>query len=801
MKNSNQKRSANDLSSLARRTTAIAAFGLLTLTLPVGAGSTGQTNLYMPQGADAGTANGDYVIANTAGLNTFYSYFVEVPPGLSRLVVELFDVDVGDGGAGEVAAQRDRDRGGVYDSTFDYALRESVRDGGRDGDGGVGRRQRLVHALRFEHCAAVSFVARCDRRPADADVASIGVGAAGSDRSQRLPAGVHRSRRRRRSGRGDRPRLDAASTRALAAAASPVTLGLSGASLGCSDRDADVHLDGRRRPSTGAILALPQRQHRNSIRRGVDDVDRNDGAAEACRRSQPSPTTRWSSGPSLNRRTSAPFSRPAGTPSVSTSKPRVAAATRTVCLRVVPTSLTPRPARTAATTFTSTTGLAPVWRESRSRCGPGRRPTATGKSVSTAPPATTSTPSASAPTTATSGSGGIEIPGLLRFAHPVRRQSGRRPDDSRLRRLPLGHQRLPGGHQHLRLRRQQRREPGEHRPDQPGELGAGGTAYTQTVADAALSGNDVWVRNTFGPWTTDFRSTRYGIWRADVKIRTYMTPAGLNGNYTNMYLAPSTQPADPPSQPEVGVYRVYLPTDISDTSMPVKPYLEQLVTHVSGPNPPTVGVQSIAAVTIRVVNPTPAGDHLLDADQHRDGEYPRRRRDLRRLAAGLPGHGGHAARGRRHRQHHLEPRHGRRRQRRRDDRRRRSRAPDLPRAGHADLGRAARRGHRQRRPRTAPAGSTSTKPATRRRRGRPTPGPALRARAHPGRSRPRRRWSPSSAPSRSAGRWRSSGRRRPRTARPASISIAGMRRKTTGIWSTPSSSWRRPTASRAGATG
>ncbi len=112
------------------------------------------------------------------------------------------------------------------------------------------------------------------------------------------------------------------------------------------------------------------------------------------------------------------------------------------------------------------------------------------------------------------------------------------------------------------------------------------------------------MRNTFGPWTTDSRSTRYGIWRADVNIQTYNNTAGLNGNYTNMYMAPSTQPADPPSQPEVGVYRIYLPTDVSDTTMPVKPYIEQLITWVSGPNPPAVGVQTIAAVTIRVVNPT-----------------------------------------------------------------------------------------------------------------------------------------------------------------------------------------------------
>jgi hypothetical protein len=36
--------------------------------------------------------------------------------------VELFDVDEGAGGAGEVVAQRDRDRGGAYNSTFNYSL-------------------------------------------------------------------------------------------------------------------------------------------------------------------------------------------------------------------------------------------------------------------------------------------------------------------------------------------------------------------------------------------------------------------------------------------------------------------------------------------------------------------------------------------------------------------------------------------------------------------------------------------------------------------------------------------------------
>ncbi|MFL6233452.1 MAG: hypothetical protein ACJ76N_10000, partial [Thermoanaerobaculia bacterium] len=54
---------------------------------PLWAASTGDSALHMPQGPCAGTANGDYVTASTGGLNTFYRYFIEVPPGLGRLTV------------------------------------------------------------------------------------------------------------------------------------------------------------------------------------------------------------------------------------------------------------------------------------------------------------------------------------------------------------------------------------------------------------------------------------------------------------------------------------------------------------------------------------------------------------------------------------------------------------------------------------------------------------------------------------------------------------------------------------------
>src|SRR3569832_755848 len=86
--------------------------------------STTSFQFHMPQGPCAGTANGDYVTASTGGLNTFYRYFIEVPPGLGRLTVEVYDADVGRGGTAEGTAGRDRDRdgGSLFNTTATYTL-------------------------------------------------------------------------------------------------------------------------------------------------------------------------------------------------------------------------------------------------------------------------------------------------------------------------------------------------------------------------------------------------------------------------------------------------------------------------------------------------------------------------------------------------------------------------------------------------------------------------------------------------------------------------------------------------------
>ncbi|NWG01082.1 MAG: hypothetical protein HXY19_09085, partial [Thermoanaerobaculaceae bacterium] len=86
------------------------------------AGSTRSGELFMPQGGGAPTQWGDFIASEPPGLNTFYRYFIEVPAGTSRLVVDLFDADVGAGDTGEAAANRDRQRGGSWNTTATYSL-------------------------------------------------------------------------------------------------------------------------------------------------------------------------------------------------------------------------------------------------------------------------------------------------------------------------------------------------------------------------------------------------------------------------------------------------------------------------------------------------------------------------------------------------------------------------------------------------------------------------------------------------------------------------------------------------------
>ena len=88
-----------------------------------------------------------------------------------------------------------------------------------------------------------------------------------------------------------------------------------------------------------------------------------------------------------------------------------------------------------------------------------------------------------------------------------------------------------------------------------------------------------------------------------MSISSYLIAVTPNGNYADFFMANFQAAANPPTaNPVTNSFRIYLPTD-SGTA-PVKPYIDQQFTYVSGPNLPVTGQTSRFAVTIRVVNPT-----------------------------------------------------------------------------------------------------------------------------------------------------------------------------------------------------
>jgi hypothetical protein len=130
--------------------------------------------------------------------------------------------------------------------------------------------------------------------------------------------------------------------------------------------------------------------------------------------------------------------------------------------------------------------------------------------------------------------------------------------------------------------------------------------FTQSYASTQLSADDTWDRRTFSGWTSDSLSDGYGIWTGNLTINTY---GSTSGNYTNLWMSSYLAAANPPtSNPTANSFRVYLPTDAG--TAPVKPHLSQRLTFtgcggLSGPNPPAVGQTSCYTVTIYMANPTP----------------------------------------------------------------------------------------------------------------------------------------------------------------------------------------------------
>ena len=106
---------------------------------------------------------------------------------------------------------------------------------------------------------------------------------------------------------------------------------------------------------------------------------------------------------------------------------------------------------------------------------------------------------------------------------------------------------------------------------------ARGGGQVLNVGDAQMSGNNAWLSHqTSAIDTNPLQNTDHGIWSGSYRIGTYPGSA----NYTDVY-ADNNPTTLPPSSLTVPSYRFYFPADSG--SVPVKPYLEQQLTYVSGP--------------------------------------------------------------------------------------------------------------------------------------------------------------------------------------------------------------------------
>jgi hypothetical protein len=115
------------------------------------------------------------------------------------------------------------------------------------------------------------------------------------------------------------------------------------------------------------------------------------------------------------------------------------------------------------------------------------------------------------------------------------------------------------------------------------------------------SGSTVWLNNPLSGFTTDILSSDYGIWNAGL---TY-TDTGANANFGVFYMGNYNASNPPPtSQPETGSSRIYFRSSTGGGA-PLKPFLTQNISHVSGPNPPASGSTTRVKVGVTIFNPTP----------------------------------------------------------------------------------------------------------------------------------------------------------------------------------------------------
>lgn len=510
------------------------------------AATTGSTSLHTPQGSTAGTANGDYV-SDTGGMNSVYRYFIEVPPGVSRLVVELFDPDIGLGGITEDTAGRDRDRGNTnptYNTSAAYSLFNP--------SGSVRTTSFTTGNLTTPAASDNAWMTFFD---SSGDDYRDNFGTVAYNNSDGLLSWTGNSWTEtnddNNAGNGD-IRITGGELRLS-------DNGSTGVNAARIERQADLSA------FTGATLTFDIRTQAVETNDAYRlEVSANGGSS-------------WST---------------------------VATYTGTVTAQTVSYDLTSFMAANTRIRFIHVSGYTSSGganadflfidnlRIQDTRITPGhwevRVDMGTDDDIDAI---------GIRAHDGTSGSGGTE----LNVYFDSMAQFGVNPPASGTNTRDYTiHPYITAGCTAY-----------SNDFDYDSNQGTVGSlsyssrtgSFTQNIANASLSTNNVWRRSSITGWTSDTDSIDYGIWTGTVSISSY---AGPSGNYTTFYMTNSlaADPAvtAPAANPTTNAFRVYLPTDAS--AAPVKPYVEQLLRHDSGPNPPQVGQTSSVTVTVRVVNPT-----------------------------------------------------------------------------------------------------------------------------------------------------------------------------------------------------
>lgn len=516
------------------------------------AGSTGTAGLYMPQGSGSGTAFGDYVSDNS-GMDTFYRYFVEVPSGASRLVIEIFDADIGLGGGTEDTAGRDRARG-----SFDSSVRYSLVDP-------TGTAQ------------PTGFSTGNSSGPASSDNAWLtlydALGGTGNSVLDNFSTNVYTRNDGTANWSGNWIESDSGGGGSGGATGGAIRV--IGGELRLQDgvsgtpniyREADL-LGTPGLNLTTAYLTYDYRTS-NNLNNNDDiqvEISGNGGASWTILQA-------YSNDSSGSERF----------------------------------DITPYIANNTRVRFVLVNGYSDadeyfyvdnVQIMDGSPALPGHWEVRVDMSS-----AVTAGDDINAigirAHDGTSGSGGTEY-NVYFDSHA---QIGSNPPGSGTT------TRSYGMYPYITSGCSAAKNDFDYDTNS-GDTGAMSFvsrtgSFTQDYPESSLSGDNAWRRDSFTGWTSDISALDYGIWSLDLSISSYLVAGTPNGNYTDFYMSNSQAGANPPAaNPTPSSFRVYLPTDAGGA--PVKPYLEQQLAWDSGPNPPVVGQATRYSVTVRLVNPTP----------------------------------------------------------------------------------------------------------------------------------------------------------------------------------------------------